>query len=610
MKKWFGVAGTAIVLAQVLISPLTGAKVSAADLTGTKQFEPVTWSNGTWSDGISTGGSYLNIDNNGIITGFAKDQDGNEWNGQKFKNITDNSLAYCLNFSEMTPDGESNPVDDLTNTQKKELSNLLKLGYTEIGTTVYKGQGVTTLSNIDAFTATQWMVHKIIPTEDMSKFTITNPQLAAATENLSKWVDEDLSITLTKTSTDDSHSQMFKLAAPHDLTGKAKLTLDKDVSGATVTVDGKTTNISSTEGPEVDVPSTITLNIPSGTATNSATLIATGGTTEFTFMKYDRPSAGQQQALVIGDKTVGKDEVAKAPFNWSTEVPAVPEIHTTAVDNSDGDKDIEHSNNVSIKDSVSYTNLTPGESYQVTGTLMDKTTGKELIVNGKTITTSKDFIPTSVNGTVDVIFNFDASNLAGKDLVVFEKLAINGSVVAVHEDMNDVGQTVSVKPNQPTMPSIRTTATDKMDGDKSIDATNNVTIVDKVEYTNLTPGQRYTVSGKLMDKSTNTPLVINGQEITGTATFLATAVDGSVNVEFNFDASNLGGKDLVVFENLETDGSVIATHADINDSGQTVNVKAVSELPNTGMVATAWLSILGLVVIIGLSVFAFKKETK
>ena len=42
-------------------------------------------------------------------------------------------------------------------------------------------------------------------------------------------------------------------------------------------------------------------------------------------------------------------------------------------------------------------------------------------------------------------FKFDASGLAGKDIVVFEYLYQNGKEVTTHTDINDKGQTIHVR---------------------------------------------------------------------------------------------------------------------------------------------------------------------
>ena len=59
-------------------------------------------------------------------------------------------------------------------------------------------------------------------------------------------------------------------------------------------------------------------------------------------------------------------------------------------------------------------------------------------------------------------------------------------------------------------------------------------------------------------------------------TFKASSSNGSVQVPFQFDASNYGGKKLVVFEKLytgnQTSGATVAEHEDIDSAAQTVNV--------------------------------------
>ncbi|MCQ6531250.1 VaFE repeat-containing surface-anchored protein, partial [Bacillus mycoides] len=118
-----------------------------------------------------------------------------------------------------------------------------------------------------------------------------------------------------------------------------------------------------------------------------------------------------------------------------------------------------------------------------------------------------------------------------------------GNVVAVHADIEDKGQTVKF-----VDPAVQTTATNKADGIKEMHTNQTVTIQDKVEYTDLIVGKEYTVKGKLMDKATNQPLLVDGKEVTAEATFTAEKKDGSILLDFTLDASKLQGKEVVVFE--------------------------------------------------------------
>ena len=75
---------------------------------------------------------------------------------------------------------------------------------------------------------------------------------------------------------------------------------------------------------------------------------------------------------------------------------------------------------------------------------MDKSTGKELTVNGKTVTAEKTFTAEKESGSVTLDFTFSANGLGGKSVVAFEKMyTADGRVeVASHEDINDANQTV------------------------------------------------------------------------------------------------------------------------------------------------------------------------
>lgn len=120
------------------------------------------------------------------------------------------------------------------------------------------------------------------------------------------------------------------------------------------------------------------------------------------------------------------------------------------------------------------------------------------------------------------------------------------------------------------VPEIGTTALDRETGTHFPAVSESTTIVDRVAYTGLTPGMEYTVSGVLMDKATGKELLVDGEKVTGTATFTPAKSSGSVDVEFTFNSLALAGKAIVVFETLYYEDSEIAVHADIDDDGQTV----------------------------------------
>lgn len=112
-----------------------------------------------------------------------------------------------------------------------------------------------------------------------------------------------------------------------------------------------------------------------------------------------------------------------------------------------------------------------------------------------------------------------------------------------------------------------------VEGEKEIDPLDKVTLTDTVSYIGLVPGKEYKVVGVLMDKLTGEKLLVNGQEIIAETTFIAEAKNGSVDVTFVFDATGLHGKEIVVFEDLYHEKVLLATHADIDDEGQTVRIR-------------------------------------
>lgn len=257
----------------------------------------------------------------------------------------------------------------------------------------------------------------------------------------------------------------------------------------------------------------------------------------------------------------------------------IPEIGTQAV--VDGEKEICATEVFTLTDTVSYRHLIPGKEYVLKGVLMDKATGKPLLIDSEEIHSETAFTPEEPSGEVIVEFTFDAKFIKTEtDIVVFETLYRDDKELAVHADIEDEGQTVTVK-----IPEIGTQAT--ADGKKEITTSERVVIEDIVSYQNLTPGKEYTVKGILMNKSTGEPLLVDGKEIRSSFTFKPDTSDGEITVTFVFDASGLTtATEIVVFEGLYRDDMEIATHADIEDEGQTVKLTPpappVPDIPQTG----------------------------
>lgn len=123
----------------------------------------------------------------------------------------------------------------------------------------------------------------------------------------------------------------------------------------------------------------------------------------------------------------------------------IPELKTTAA--IDGKKEFTVNGDVTIDDVVSYKHLVPGKEYTVKGILMDKATGKPFLVDGKEITSEVTFTAEKANSEVTVSFTFDGSIITkDTDVVVFESLYYDGVETAVHADIDDTDQTVTIHP--------------------------------------------------------------------------------------------------------------------------------------------------------------------
>lgn len=242
-----------------------------------------------------------------------------------------------------------------------------------------------------------------------------------------------------------------------------------------------------------------------------------------------------------------------------------PGIQTTARDNVTEDHVSNATDSITIVDTVAYTGLKKGDTYTVTGTLMDAETGEAALDDdGNAITASKEFTALSTDGNIDITFTFAGVSLAGKTFVAFEQIDHDGKKYAVHADINDKGQTVYI-------PKIHTKALDANTGLNQVLADSNATVVDTVTYTHLLPGKTYVMKGVLMTSAGNA-MMVNGKTITASTEFVSTTPDGTVDVAFNFDASEIGGRKLVVYEYLELDGNTVASHTDISDTDQTIYV--------------------------------------
>ena len=254
-------------------------------------------------------------------------------------------------------------------------------------------------------------------------------------------------------------------------------------------------------------------------------------------------------------------------------------LATTATDNSDGDHYIEAGQDTVIKDVVNYC-AKAGFTFTIKGTLMDKATNQPLLVNGEPIEQSVEVSPTDSDcGTVEMLFPINTADLAGKSVVVFEKLYYKNELKTTHEDINDEDQTVGIV-------SLGTVAVDNSDDDKLIVPGEETVIKDTVSYC-APVGQPYTITGVLMDKTTGNAILINEEPVTQSVTFTPEQNCGTVELIFPaIDTTAIAGHPIVAYETLykvvpgepgEPDTKEpILPHEDPNDPDQTVYVIDIS----------------------------------
>ena len=345
------------------------------------------------------------------------------------------------------------------------------------------------------------------------------------------------------------------------------------VAGKTYTVtgevhDAKTGDVLKVNGKTVTAEKTFTADESHGSVT-----------VDFSFDNYDLAGKTLVVYETLTDAKGAKLAEHKDKDDVSQQVTVLtPKLSTSAVSEADNSKSVTAEGDATVTDYVRYTGLTAGQTYTLTGTLMDKSTKKAFEdADGNPVTATAEFTAEAESGTATVTFTFDASGIkTGTKLVAFETLSTNGIEIANHKDINDIDQTVTVK-----TPVIGTTAVDAADGDKTVTGEENVSVRDTVHYNNVTPGKTYKVTGTLYEKVTDKDGKVtkkafkdkNGNPVTAETNFTAEDSYGNVDVTFYFDGSSLKeGTSLVAFESLSYNDKEIASHADVNDAGQTVTI--------------------------------------
>lgn len=300
-----------------------------------------------------------------------------------------------------------------------------------------------------------------------------------------------------------------------------------------------------------------------GSATGTATVT-------FTFNTNGMAGGAYVAFEEVYETTGGKETLwgTHMDLNDEAQTVYVPSISTNLIDEDSQTNYTYIRDNVKAHDLVTYEGLIAGKTYKLTGTLVEKSTGKTFVdANGKTATITQTFTPDSDSGSVDMVFDINPSNLKTSALVAFETLSYNGEQVTIENDLDNEQQTLH-------FPILSTTAKGKVSGKNYVDIGGDMSIIDTIKYEGVQYGMTHTIKSYLVDKTTGKIVQDdNGNDIVKTTEWEPEATQGSIDVEIPVTGKKLAGRTLVVFEEIYLGDAMIACHKDINDANQTIKVK-------------------------------------
>ena len=298
------------------------------------------------------------------------------------------------------------------------------------------------------------------------------------------------------------------------------------------------------------------------TSEKTFTAKKSSGTVEVSFT-FDASSLSGKTTVVFEELYQEDKQLAiHADLSDEDQQISFPEIGTQATDSETGEHIANADEKVKLIDTIQYKGLVPNLKYTATGTLMDAKTGEPVLINDKQVTAKTTFTPETSSGTIDVVFEFDGSSLAGKTTVVFESVTQDKKEIAVHADLEDEGQQIF-------FPEIATQANCPDTNTQMAVPKKELTITDAVSY-HLIPNKEYKLTGTLMDKESGEPLQIDGKEVTSELTFTPEDAKGTVELSFTLDATALAGKTIVAFESVSYQDKEVAFHTQIDDAPQTI----------------------------------------
>lgn len=187
------------------------------------------------------------------------------------------------------------------------------------------------------------------------------------------------------------------------------------------------------------------------TASTTFTAEESCGTVDVTFAFAGASLAGKSLVAFETMEFEGAEYMVHADIDDVEQTVAIVDIATQARDAGTGTNVGTIGEHVKLIDTVAYNGLAPGSTYKLFTMLMDKATGNPLTGDdGLPVVGTTEFVPEAPDGTIDIEVEVDTRELAGHDIVFFEKLSdAQENIVATHEDINDDGQTVSFPEPEP-----------------------------------------------------------------------------------------------------------------------------------------------------------------
>lgn len=256
--------------------------------------------------------------------------------------------------------------------------------------------------------------------------------------------------------------------------------------------------------------------------------------------------------------TVSKKEVAKhEDINDAGQTIKIndPKISTKA-QGEDGRQVFNPLKKVSVKETVTFTDLVAGHKY--TTTVQGYKLSDETPYEKASLT--KTFIATKPTMELDFTFELDGKELQGNGIVFTEQLFYESEKLATHEELKNENQTVRF-----TDPKIVTKAHGE-DELQLFDPHKKVPVKETTVLSDLIIGDEYNITVQGYRLSTGKPYEKVEEELT----FTATETEMEMSFDFVLDGKDLAGDSLVFTETLTFEDEIISEHKDLSNKKQTI----------------------------------------